>query len=457
MKPNVPPHSDSVWQRRKAPVVTCLLFAVLGCPVDSRRSAARQIPEHSAAATEGDACLAERVDALVRQLGAVRLADREAAESELLQLGPRVLVMLPQEAGLLPAEVVERVDRIRRQLQWQAAASITEAALVKLSVKAKPIGEVLAAISEQTGNRIVFPAEEFAPGDPPRVDVELDGVPFWQALDAVLDQSGLGADVLGGERAVYVVRQKKGARPRSSAACYRGPFRIAPADLTAEGPAGEPALAPATVYLELAWEPRLAPIELTVPLARFELRDDHGNTLPRSSVQPHLALPVFAQTTAVKIPVRVQPPPGDMRQVALLRGSFQALLPGKPHAFRFPDLSRALGTEQRVAMATVRLDDVRSSGSRWECRLRVRFDRAGGALQSHLTWVSDNNAYLLDAAGRIVPWQSFETTLQEENQVGSAYWFELADGPEQYTFVYETPVLFVEKTIDFELHNIPLP
>ncbi len=414
------------------------------------RSKGRAVEEESVA-------LAEKVENLVQQLGAVRLADREAAEQALMELGPAVLALLPDRAVPLPAEIAQRIRRIRRRLERQVAASVAEATRVTLSPGAKPVGQLLASIAEQTGNRIVFPSEKFPPDRQPRVDIELRNVPFWQALDAVLDQARLDADVFGRKKAVYVVKRNQGRAPRRTTACYRGPFRIAPALVTIDRSVGKQPLAGVTVYLELAWEPRLAPIQLSVPFARFAARDWCGNDLLRSGMRPNLVLPVFPQAAAVKIPVGLKLPRDDLRKIALLRGSIGVLLPGKPHTFRFPHFKQAAGTEQRVAMATVRLDEVRSDGSSWECRIRVRFDRAGDALQSHLTWVFDNDAYLLDKAGRKLEYQSLETTLQEENQVGVAYRFQLSDSPQQYTFVYETPVLFVEKTIDFELHDIALP
>jgi hypothetical protein len=146
-----------------------------------------------------------------------------------------------------------------------------------------------------------------------------------------------------------------------------------------------------------------------------------------------------------------------VKKIARLKGKLTALLPGKVETFRFGDLEGAEQVEQRVAGVTVVLQQVRKNRSVWEIRLKVRFDEAGGALESHRTWIYDNEIYLETADGEQTEWATFETTLQTENEVGAAYYFAV-DGPlSDYTLVYKTPALILSKQTEYEIGEVELP
>ena len=58
---------------------------------------------------------------LVRRLDARELADREAAEKALMEVGPKALDLLPPVDERTPAEVRQRLDRIKVLLQKEQA------------------------------------------------------------------------------------------------------------------------------------------------------------------------------------------------------------------------------------------------------------------------------------------------------------------------------------------------
>jgi hypothetical protein len=64
---------------------------------------------------------------------------------------------------------------------------------------------------------------------------------------------------------------------------------------------------------------------------------------------------------------------------------------------------------------------------------------------------------LLDAMGKRIDVAGFETTRQTENEVGFAYKFALDGTIDGHKFVYRTPAAIVQKSIAYEIKDIPLP
>jgi PAS domain-containing protein len=166
---------------------------------------------------------------------------------------------------------------------------------------------------------------------------------------------------------------------------------------------------------------------------------------------------VLPGLSAVTLEIPFELPSRDVKSIARLKSKLTALLPGKVETFRFGDLEEANQVEKRIAGVTVVLEQVRKNRAVWEIRLAVRFDEAGDALESHRTWIYDNEIYLEAADGESTEWATFETTRQTEDEVGAAYYFAV-DGPlTGYTLVYKTPALILSKEIEYEIGGIDLP
>ena len=135
-----------------------------------------------------------------------------------------------------------------------------------------------------------------------------------------------------------------------------------------------------------------------------------------------------------------------------------ALIPGRVETFQFDRrLDQARGMELRKAGATVVLDRVRKNGGLYQVLIRVRFDEARNALESHRGWVFQNEAFMIDAKGQRIANAGLEATRQSSEEVGVAYLFPLADGLDGCKFVYRTPAMILEMPVDYELKDIPLP
>ena len=395
---------------------------------------------------------------LVYQLNAPALAERDAAEAALIQLGPAVLNLLPPPSDRTPAETRLRVERVRQKLQQAMAAAAMQPSTVTLQANAMPLSKVLAAFQQQTGNKIVDYRERFGQQvtDPP-LNVRFSSTPFWPALDQLVDQAGLGVYPFGDEKAVCVVGREEGQPLRSGRAKYLGPLRFEATRVEAVRDLRDPAKGSLRLMLEIAWEPRLTPISLQVARDSIQAVDEQGKPIAVDGRQGEIEAPGTPDATAVELQVPLVLPPRETRQIASLKGTLTALVAGKVETFRFTNLDKAKDVQQRIAAATVTLEQVRRNENIWEVRMVVRFDNAGDALASHRNWVFENPAFLQAPNGQELTPEGFETIRQTENEVGVAYAFAVEGPLTGYTFVYKTPGMIFANQFPFEIDGIELP
>ncbi len=410
------------------------------------------------AATEAPSTDALRLEVqrLVRQLDALALAQREAAEAALIGLGPEVLPLLPEPTERTPAEVRFRLQRVRQTLYQAAARAALESSRVSLRLAEEPLSKALRAMQEQTGNRIVDARARFCQDltDPP-VSVELDSVPFWSALDQVVDAAGLAIYPFADERAIWVVARGEGELPRCGRAYYAGPFRIEPSRIEALRDLRQQASASLRLTLQVAWEPRLLPITLKLALGKIEAWDDSGEAIGVRGPDTELEAPTQPDTAAVEMPIPFLLPPRHVRQIARLRGVLGTMVAGKVETFRFTEIGREAA--QRIAQATVALLPARRSGEAWELRVVVRLDEAGDALASHRGWIYQNQCRLEKPGAEPLRPERFETFRHTASEVGVAYFFALEGDLAGWTLVYQTPGMVFRHEFPFELTGIDLP
>ena len=394
---------------------------------------------------------------LVRQLNATRLAQREAAEQELLELGPQVLDLLPPATDRTPAEVKQRLGRVRQKLQRAAAEAVTRPSLITLRGDALPLSKVLAALQEQSGNKIVDFRKRFGQKvTDPDLKVDFDKTPFWEALEKVLDQAELMVYSSGEERAISLVGREEARRPRTGTASYGGPFRFQPVRIVAIRDLRDPEGESLRLVLSVAWEPRLKPISLRQRMADLKAVDENGNPLAVDDTQAELEVPA-GNEASVELILPLKLPPREVKQIASLKGKLMAMLPGKVEKFTFEKLVGAKDVEKRIGGVTVTLEQVRQNREVWEVRIRVQFDRAGQALESHRGWIYNNEAYLEGPDGKPIPYDNLELTGQAESGIGVGYVFFLDGPPQKHKFVYKTPGVIVATGFDYEIKNLKLP
>ncbi len=401
-----------------------------------------------ASAAQG-AELPRQVANWVRQLDDDRLDARQAAEASLIGLGPDILELLPAVDAPVTPEVRERLARIRQQLQVERARRAMDASRVTLEGR-MPLSAALQALQQQTGNLFVQ-YEDFDQ----QVTARFHDTSFWEAVDQLLDQARLRIDPLfGGGRGLAVV---EGSTAPSPCVAYAGLFRFEPTLVTAVRDLRDPDLSTLRVRLLIAWESRTTPICLSQRLSELAAADDAGRSVEVTIPQGTLTASVERELPCVEMELPLALPDPRARRLASLRGTLDVMLPGPLERFEFQDLGRAEQVEQHRAGVTVTLARTRKNDDAQEVHVRVAFADAGTALESYRGWIYRNNAYLVDPEGNQVVCGGQRVTSQEPDAVGMAYLFAPSRPLADYRFVYETPSLIIQRSVDYELKDIDLP
>jgi len=396
--------------------------------------------------------LAEKTKRLVRQLNANSAAERSAAESELIELGPDVLGHLPSINARTPAEVKERLGRVRSSLESAIAVAAAEPTRVTLKGK-MPLADALQALETQTGNRVVRYEQRGG-----TVTVDFDKVLYWEAIDEILDQAGLSIEEYGGESNALVVRAKgESESSRAKSATYRGAFRFEPVRLESRRDLRNPDVNGLRLTVSVAWEPRVKPITLRQALDNLDLTDDQGDAMGVDSNQNALNASVESGMSAVELVMPISLPSRDVKQIKSLKGKLVAMVPGSVQTFTFDDLERARDVEIRNAGVTVTLEQVRKNVDLYDAYVRVTYDDASNALESHRGWIFNNEAYMEDANGQRIANIGLRGTRQGQNEAGIAILFDVEQGLRGCKFIYKTPALILNVPVEYELQNIQLP
>jgi hypothetical protein len=405
--------------------------------------------------------MAVKVRALVGKdgLGHEQMAKRDEAEKALIALGPEVLGYLPTVTPRMPAEDQVRLKRVRKVLEDSVIAAATKPSKVTLTGKML-LSQAMAEISKQTGNKVIDYRERFnQDAFDSKILVDLKAVSFWEALDNVLDEAELTLYNYDEERSTLAFTSRaENARPRVGNASYSGLFRFEPAKIEATRDLKNSAMHALRLTVEAVWEPRVTPIVIEVPLADVSAKDENGESLSINSSEGTLEVPVESNGAAAEIEFPFDAPSRSVKKLSSLKGKLVAVLLGKVETFEFADLDKVKAAELERGGVRVTVESCRKNGDIYDVSMRVRFDRAANALESHRSWIYDNECYLLDSKGRKFENAGLEATLLGVSEVGVAYKFNLEGGtPAQARLVYKTPAAIIRIPVEFEIKNVDLP
>jgi hypothetical protein len=402
--------------------------------------------------------LAVKVKTLVRQLDSDEQAKREAAEKALVALGPDVMPHLPTLGPQTPAEVRNRLARVRAALVSAAVEAATKPTTVTLSGEMS-LSEAMKAVEKQTGNKFVDYRDRFNQEErDPKIKVELDKAPFWKAMDTILDAAELTIYNFDEESGALAYVARGDASPRLGRAAYSGLFRLEPVRIDATRDLKSPENTSLRLTVDVSWEPRLSPIVLQQPLGDVTAKDENGGELAVDRREGEIEVPVDMNNAGVELEIPLDLPPRGVKQIASIKGKLVATVPGKLETFTFKNLDRAKSVSQERAGVTVILEEARKNGDIFDVQIRVRFDKAANALESHRGWIYNNPCQLLDAKGNPIENAGLEATVLQLNEMGMSYKFDL-EGASLVgsSFVYQTPAAIMKVPVEFELKDVDLP
>ncbi|QDU54306.1 hypothetical protein [Aeoliella mucimassa] len=424
-------------------------------------------PPYTTRADEVDDILAEQIEELVAGLDADTISERDIAEENLLRLvdvegvGPeKFLQVLPKPNDSMPASVSERLAIIRKQVETRIASDSVKPTLVTMDAVAWSLEDTLKELEKQTGNKIICDREEnldTGPLSPGEIVLQVKDEPFWSVMDQVMDQAKLSMYPFAGENAVSLVERGEGEGSRFGRANYTGPFRFEATEISAIRGLRQVDNQALNIDLEISWEPRLRPIAITQSLDQVDVVTAGGNRLDAKQSGRVYNIEVQEGSCASTITMPFALPSRDVDEIMLLGGSIRALMPGKREKFRFDELSSKEPIVQTVGGVKVTLERVFQNGPVWEVHMSFVLEDAHDALASHRGWVFNNLTYLVGADGEPIDHAGFEVNKQTRTEIGIAYLFDLPDGVEGLSWVYESPVSIVEQEYKFQLEGVKLP
>jgi hypothetical protein len=350
----------------------------------------------------------------------------------------------------LSTEVTLRLHRIRAALDLAAIENRLEGGKLTLEGKLS----LRAALKKlETVGDIRFSTDERMNEE---IQVDLQDVSFWSALDTVLDAATLDIDLYGDKKSLDLFPNVRQVMRRERTA-YTGAFRAEPTmielsrDLSSDTPGRM------TVSVQMAWEPLATPIFMNVPAKSIRAILDNESQLSAINPLANPELTPVEGTLATELSLQFAAPARDCEQIKELSLEVVALLPGSLQTFRFEELEAKEEIKLKHGDLTIALEPIRKSGEFTEFQMSILLNDPNGVFDSYRGWVLNKEAYVLDPKGKRLENQGFHTRRLADNEVGVSYLFEIPDNPQGYVFVYEIPGSVVKKTISLQMKNIPLP
>lgn len=409
-------------------------------------------------AAEVEQALVDKVKKLVVQLDDDSQARRDAAEKALIEIGPDLLDILPPPGSKASIELKARLARVRTAVEKAYIESFTKPSVVTLQGKFK-LAEAIEALAKQSGNTIVDGRERFNQ-QPDNRDVMLDvkEATFFEALDKLLDAAGMtvyGYSDKPGE--LLLMSASPGDETRVGRGTYAGLFRLEARKLESTRDLRNPMGSGLRIAAEISWEPRLKPIVLELPMDELRAVDESGDEI-KTIGEGEQEFGIEVTDLMKEIDLQLGLPPRTATKVASLKGKFTALVPGRVERFEYSGLEKAKNVAIQRGTCVVTFEQIRKNDEVHEVRLRLKFDEAANALESHRGWIGNNPAYILDTNGKKIESGGFSPTLVAENEAVLSYIFDLSEiDIAKCRFVYETPAALFKVPVEFELKDLELP
>lgn len=397
-------------------------------------------------------------------LDAATIRERNTAERELLAAGPPVLALLPDPGTLRGAAVKQAVIRIRRELERRLALDSIQASQVTGPSRGT-LAEILAAVTEQTGNVFVTSSlsEEFL-NRPASLPAEEQT--FWQTLQQLQAAHRFSIAAAGETTALELLPGKQ--ESPAVAVSNVGAFRIAVESASYRNLLGNATAKLARLKISIAGEPRLRPLFLEYLGRDFQLAG--VNTIDGQTATA--IYPPFNSAASIELPL------GDGRSFAAMQQHFVLPISARPETLTIQGKMQMTVAAGEAEIVFRRLHDVvgssRRSGGvavrvlRWEtttndagirkakAQLEVAYDAGGPAFETHRSWIFHNRVELRTAGGEVISRDAqFSTDQQANRGVLVEYNFTGLKQPlEQYELVYVAPTLITEIPLRFTIRNV---
>jgi hypothetical protein len=418
---------------------------------------------------DDEMALIDRVAFLQHQLQSDKTAERDAAEKELLDLGPKVLDHLEPVDNRTPTDIVQRLQRIRKELETVAVREVTQASKVTLQGKMK-LGDALGGIREQTGNDVAMPGETPDVLVNREIELDLEDVDFWVAVAKVMSEGQLEVDPYAGKPGQLRLTPTQAARiaaanpglpdpkpkpvapPRNAS----GIFDLMVTKVNASRNLLNPELNYCNVTVRVRWEPRVQPVSIDLPVSSISAIDEFDNSIAIPNPDGVISGLVQPEIPELEFSIPIGLVDRQIEVINSLDATIDAVLPGRTEIFRFKKLGNLdPGYSQQKAGATVTFEGIIKNDDLFGVKVRLSFEEDNNALESHRGWAFNNPMHLVDENEEKLEPIALETISQDNAEVVIRYYFER--DPEDLTMIYNSPAAIVKVPVKISLKNIPLP
>jgi hypothetical protein len=427
------------------PLLACLLPGLLTLVLFTPGAAPADEPTAQAKA---------KVKQLVDLLDDADGARRDAAAKALLKMGPDILPLLSDPSRKLSprqSEVVTDLVKKLRALQGEEGLAPKIVTLVGSCTLEKALAE----LSKQSGNPVEDRRNNKSEAN---FELDLNKVPFWQALDRIARESDTRLDLYQRDGVLALVDGPY--REPAAGISYNGIFRTVARTIRSQLDLDSD-MATYEVNLEITWEPRFRPFFIEPRPDSLEVLDDKKQLLAGAE-QNGGRVPVDGR--AASIDLRLPPIPRAARNLALLKGKLALLGPSKWLTFTFDDLKVSEQTKDGVG---AKLSKVTLTPDLWSFEMTVKYPENGPSFESFESWLVYNEMHL---ARKSAPDQSFannggfETGNSSGTKASISYHYVddpktkfVRGKPEDWKLMYRTPGQFIEVPALFEFKNVKLP
>lgn len=406
----------------------------------------------------------QQISQLIDKLDSNQRAVRQQAEVQLVALGKPVLSLLPPPELLSSNSVKDALQRVKLQIEKQAAKDSIKATIVNLKGQFS-FKVVINEITKQTKNPIDTTNLSKSALNA-MIEVDYHNEPFWKTIDTLAQKQSFTYQFNESNGALQL-RQSRKNQPNLTSektlVCYNGPFRIVTKNLLRRPVVGSVNrdLLRATFLIQA--EPRLRPLFLNYASSEIQAVTKSNRRLLPFNPNAKYELPLGEGGKGLQFTMQWIVNSTQIPKTIQLEGRLKMELAAETLPITFDHLVQSQGAIRRrgnVSVELVKAEKIeRDNTEGLNIRIAISYDYGGPAFESHRTWIYHNRAYLEDPQEKKY-WLngSSETTLQNAGKTSVLYRFKgLPTKQEHYQFTYLAPTLITSAPIEFRFEKVPFP
>lgn len=398
-----------------------------------------------------DKALKRKVRILQRKLNSDSLEDRTAAKDELIGLGTEILDYLPDPDPNFGEGFNAAIRSIREEIELTAEKEISSPKRITMKGTHR-VSDILNALEVQTGNKVLL-------GDlQEEVEVTIDWKKklFWDAADdlgRIVKRQVVG--VRAGEGILSV-----GPAVKNDNVEYSEGFRFQSTRIFTQRDLLLGGAPQGNVSFSLKWEPRYRIIKLQIPFNSIKAVDSDGKEIETITFAEEGALDFGASAEEFSKEIAIPFALSEKNKVKdfELKGTMNAVVSGRLESFVFPNIDQFKEkTTLKKSGVNVTLFKVMEDEHLLAVTVDVGFSDAKATLESHLGWVYDNPAFLVNEKGGKLEFVGTESGGQNEDGIRIIYLFEKPESLKGWSVKYQCPGILIDKEIPFTIPGVKLP